>query len=81
MAVLQAAANLLQDDLVGPGMRGCPRVGIVPGFAGMSDGDAAKEDAWGEICKNAVPSLNMTEPDTGIPDMAVLSRFGFKPHS
>ena len=42
----------------------------MPGLTGMSDGDAAEEDAWGEICQNAVPSLNMIEPDTGIPDMA-----------
>ena len=67
----RAVANLLQDDLVGPGMRGFPKgLEIVPGLTGMSDGDAAEEDAWGEICQNAVPSLNMTEPDTGIPDMA-----------
>eukprot|EP00439_Symbiodinium_sp_Y106_P087465 s2_g56.t2 len=50
-------------------------VGIVPGLTGMSDGGVAEEDALGEICKKAVPSLNVTEPDTAIPDMIEMSAF------
>ena len=51
-------------------------VGIVPGLTGMSDGGVAEEDALGDICKKAVPSLNVTEPDTAIPDMIEISITG-----
>ena len=51
-------------------------VGIVPVQTGMSDGGVAEEDALSDICKKAVPSLNVTEPDTAIPDMIEISITG-----
>ena len=45
-------------------------VGILPGLTGKPDGGVDEEDALGDICKKAVPSLKVTEPETEISDMA-----------